>query len=100
MVCGCQRLDLNIQDTVSTICRATGRADTTVPYTDAVTERLLTTEVVQQLAALAGLDLTPERAAALVPGLLPIFEGDTAITKLNLGTLSPIATPWTETPDE
>lgn len=64
------------------------------PYSDAMTERVLTAAVVRQVAALAGLDLTPERAADLVPALLPMFEGDARIAALGLGTLSPLGTPW------
>ena len=63
-------------------------------------ERLLTADVVQQVTALAGLNLTPERAAALVPGLLPIFRGAAGIAALDLGTLSPLGAPWPETPGE
>ena len=59
-----------------------------------MTERHLTAAVVRQIAALAGLDLTPARASDLVPSLLPIFRGDTQIAALDLGTLSPLGTPW------
>lgn len=51
-------------------------------------------ELVRQIAALAGLPLTPERAADLVPSLLPIFRGDAQIAALNLATLSPLGMPW------
>lgn len=54
----------------------------------------LNAELVQRLAALAGLPLSLERAADLVPGLLPIFRGDAEIVALDLGTLSPLGTPW------
>ena len=53
-------------------------------------------ELVQQIAALAGLPLTLERAAELVPSLLPIFQGDAQIAALNLGSLSPLGMPWPE----
>lgn len=65
-----------------------------------MTERLLTVDVVQQIASLAGLDLSTGRAADLLPSLLPIFQGDARIAALNLGALSPLGTPWPETPDE
>lgn len=55
-------------------------------------------ELVRQIAALAGLPLSPERAGDLVPALLPIFEGDAQIAALNLRTLSPLGTPWPELP--
>ena len=54
----------------------------------------LSAELVQRLAALAGLPLSLDRAADLVPGLLPIFKGDAEIVALDLGTLSPLGTPW------
>jgi hypothetical protein len=60
----------------------------------------LSAELVQRLAALAGLPLSLDRAADLVPGLLPIFEGDAEIVVLNLGTLSPLGTPWPQRPRE
>jgi surfactin synthase thioesterase subunit len=60
----------------------------------------LDAELVQRLAALAGLPLSLDRAADLVPGLLPIFEGDAEIVALNLGTLSPLGTPWPQRPRE
>ena len=69
-------------------------------YTDVMTDRVLTADVVQQIAALASLDLTTGRAADLLPSLLPIFQGDARIAAMNLGTLSPLGTPWPKTPDE
>ena len=60
----------------------------------------LSAELVQRLAALAGLPLSLDRAADLVPGLLPIFEGDAGIVALGLGTLSPLGTPWPPEPRE
>lgn len=51
-------------------------------------------ELVQRIAALAGLPLTLERAADLVPSLLPILQGDAQIAALDLGTLSPLGIPW------
>lgn len=68
---------------------------------EGVKEELPTTldaSLVQRLTALAGLPLTPERAAELVPSLEPIFEGDAQIAALNLGTLSPLGTPWPREP--
>ncbi|MGY2896537.1 hypothetical protein ACVWZX_004583 [Deinococcus sp. UYEF24] len=56
----------------------------------------LSGELVRQIAALAGLPLTLERATDLVPSLLPIFQGDAQIATLNLGTLSPLGMPWPE----
>ncbi|WP_293914338.1 hypothetical protein [Deinococcus sp.] len=53
-------------------------------------------EVIRSFAALAGHDLSEDRAAALVPGLIPILKGDAAIRRLNLGTLSPLGATWPE----
>lgn len=56
----------------------------------------LSAEPVQEMARLAGLELDLERARALVPALEPVFDGDTAIAKLNLGTLTAVGNPWPE----
>ena len=54
----------------------------------------LSAEPVQQMARLAGLELDLERARELLPALEPVFDGDTAIAKLNLGTLTAVGNPW------
>ena len=59
----------------------------------------LSAEPVQQMARLAGLELDLERARALLPALEPVFDGDTAIAKLNLGTLTAVGNPWPEVSD-
>jgi hypothetical protein len=59
----------------------------------------LTAEPVQAMARLAGLELDLERARALVPALKPVFDGDVAIAKLNLGTLTAVGNPWPEVND-
>ena len=69
-------------------------------YTDVMTDRGLTADIVQQIAALAGLNLSSGRAADLLPSLLPIVQGDARIAAMNLGALSPLGMPWPETPDE
>jgi ribosomal protein L12E/L44/L45/RPP1/RPP2 len=56
----------------------------------------LTAEAVQEMARLAGLELDLERARALVPALEPVFDGDAAIAKLKLGTLTAVGNPWPE----
>ena len=50
----------------------------------------LTAELVRDLAYLAGLKLELNRAEALVGALQPVFEGDAAITKLNLNLQSAV----------
>ena len=52
-------------------------------------------ELIRDMAALCGLELPLERATALIPALEPVFGGDAAIIALELGTLSPLETPWT-----
>jgi hypothetical protein len=59
----------------------------------------LTAELVQEMARLAGLELDFERARDLLPALEPVFDGDTAIAKLNLGTLTAVGHPWPEVSD-
>ena len=54
----------------------------------------LTPELVLEMARLAGLELTLERARDLIPALQPVFNGDAQIAKLELGTLSIIGKPW------
>jgi hypothetical protein len=56
----------------------------------------LSAELVQEMARLAGLELDLERARELLPALEPVFDGDTAIAKLNLGTLTAVGNPWPE----
>jgi hypothetical protein len=59
----------------------------------------LSAELVQEMARLAGLELNIERARELLPALEPVFAGDTAIAKLNLGTLTAVGNPWPEVSD-
>jgi hypothetical protein len=59
----------------------------------------LSTELVRDMARLAGLELNLERARALVLALEPVFAGDAAIAKLNLGTLTAVGNPWPEVND-
>lgn len=61
-----------------------------------MSEEDLTPDLVRQFARLAGLDLTPERAADLVPLLRPVLEGDARIAGLDLGPLSALGPPWGE----
>jgi hypothetical protein len=51
------------------------------------------------MARLAGLELDLERAQELLPALEPVFAGDAAIAKLNLGTLTAVSHPWPEVSD-
>ena len=62
-----------------------GKSNTT-PAVDAATVRLL--------AATNGLDLTPERAAALVRYVQGILAADAALAKLDLSTLPAAGLPW------
>jgi hypothetical protein len=59
----------------------------------------LSAELVQEMARLAGLELDLERARELLPALEPVFAGDAAIAKLNLGTLTAVSHPWPEVSD-
>ena len=59
----------------------------------------LMAELVQQMARLAGLELDLERARDLLLALEPVFDGDAAIAKLNLATLSAVGDPWPEVND-
>jgi Asp-tRNA(Asn)/Glu-tRNA(Gln) amidotransferase C subunit len=59
----------------------------------------LNAELVQKLARLAGLELDLERARELLPALEPVFDGDAAIAKLKLGTLTAVGNPWPEVND-
>jgi hypothetical protein len=56
----------------------------------------ISAELIQRFAALAGYTLDEDRAAELIPGLIPILKGDWAIQRLNLGTLSPLGPTWPE----
>lgn len=60
----------------------------------------LTPELVQQISGLAGLELTLERAAEILPALKPSFEGDAGLAKLGMGNLSPVGSTWSEDGDE
>jgi hypothetical protein len=59
----------------------------------------LSPELVLEMARLAGLEIDLERATELIPALQPVFDGDVAIAKLKLGTLSAVGKPWTEAED-
>jgi hypothetical protein len=59
----------------------------------------LTAELVKEMVRIAGLELDLERARDLLPALEPVFDGDAAIAKLNLGTLTAISNPWPEVND-
>jgi hypothetical protein len=59
----------------------------------------LSAELVRNMARIAGLELDLERARELLPALEPVFAGDTAIAKLNLGTLTAVGNPWPEVSD-
>jgi hypothetical protein len=51
-------------------------------------------QLVRQLAELAGLDLSLDRAVALLPGLQEILETDARIAQLDLGVLTIAGLPW------
>jgi hypothetical protein len=61
--------------------------------------RELSAELVLEMARLAGMEISLERAGDLIPALQPVFDDDAAITKLKLGTLSAVGKPWTEAED-
>jgi hypothetical protein len=50
--------------------------------------------LVRQLAAANGLDLAPDRAAALVPFLAGLLAADARLAALNLQTLPAAGPPW------
>ena len=54
----------------------------------------LSGELVLEMAQLAGLEISLERAQELIPALQPVFDGDAQIAKLKLGTLSAVGDPW------
>jgi hypothetical protein len=58
--------------------------------------RGLSAELVLEMARLSGLEISLERARALIPALQPVFDGDAEITKLKLGIFSAVGDPWTE----
>ena len=51
-------------------------------------------EFVCRLAALNGLELAPERAAALAPALADMLETDTRLRALEMRTLPATGLPW------
>lgn len=51
-------------------------------------------KLIQQIAALTGVEIRPKRAKELLPALLGIYEGDAEIAKLKLGNLSPVGSTW------
>lgn len=56
----------------------------------------LTAQIIQEMARLAGLKITLERAEELLPALEPIFQGDAELVRLRLGALSPVGSTWPE----
>ena len=58
--------------------------------------RELSAELILEMARLAGLEISFERAQNLIPALQPVFDGDAQIIKLKLGTLSAVGKPWLE----
>jgi len=57
-------------------------------------ERPLTPKLVAQMAQLAGLSLSLERSAELLPVLEGLFEGDTKIRALELGSTPAVGPTW------
>lgn len=55
-------------------------------------------DLVQRIAALGGLTLTPQRAAELVPGLNPLVAGDRDLRALGLEQQNPLAPLWPSDP--
>lgn len=51
-------------------------------------------ELVRRLAALGGLVLTPDQAAALAPALQELLAVDAAIAALMLDTVPAVGHPW------
>lgn len=49
---------------------------------------------VQQMAAYNGVQLDPDRAAALVPFVQGLLEADARLAALDLGTLPAAGLPW------
>jgi hypothetical protein len=58
--------------------------------------QVLSAELVLEMARLARLEISLERAQNLIPALQPVFDGDAEIIKLKLGTLSTVGDPWLE----
>lgn len=56
-------------------------------------------QILAQLAELSGLDLPPDRAAALVAGLKEILKLDARLASLDLGTLTIVGVPWNSEAD-
>ncbi|MEZ4865964.1 MAG: hypothetical protein R3C14_31910 [Caldilineaceae bacterium] len=54
----------------------------------------ITRDLIQQLAALQGLALTPDRAATLLPALSELLAVDVRIAALDLATLPAVGLPW------
>ena len=55
---------------------------------------------VRRLAALAGLTLTPERAASYTAALQELLAADAAVAALKLGGLPAVGRPWGDWTDE
>ncbi|MBB5234831.1 hypothetical protein [Deinococcus budaensis] len=60
----------------------------------------VTPRVVGLLAGAGGLDLTPERAGALVPAVQALLAGDARLAALNLHVVSAAGTVWPDVPDD
>ena len=55
---------------------------------------LIDTAAVQRMAAYNGVQLDPDRAAALVPFVQGLLEADARLAALDLGTLPAAGLPW------
>ena len=56
------------------------------------------TAAVQRMAAYNGVQLDPDRAAALVPFVQGLLESDARLAALDLGTLPAAGLPWHRLP--
>ncbi len=54
-------------------------------------------QLIRQYALWAGLDLVPERAAALEALLAPLLRADRQLATLKLNLISPVGPLWPET---
>lgn len=57
-------------------------------------------KLIQQISALAGLEISLKRAKPLIPVLESTFQGDAEIARLNLNNLSPVGSIWTGGEDD
>ena len=56
--------------------------------------------LIQQIAALTGVEIKPKRAKELLPALLGIYQGDAEIARLELSKLSPVGPTWAGDKDD